>query len=246
MGDLLTLRGVSKSYRRGGRRLRVLADVSLEIGPGDVGAVVGSRNEGKTTLLKIAAGIEQPDAGEVRLGEVCLTGLPDRERSRLLGTEIAWTNREGTGVRLEVLDYLALPLALGRRLGRREARALATEALERVGAAGLARRRWTELSDWERVLVGLARGIVCKPRLLVADSVIDGLGMRRTREAGELLLALAAELECGVLMSSSDLEAALIADRVWSLERGRLSLLSEQPVMEAEIIEFPRPAQADG
>lgn len=246
MGELLTLQGVSKSYRRGARRLGVLTDASLELGRGEVGAVVGSRNEGKTTLLKIAAGIEQPDAGEVRLGDVSLTELPDKERSRLLGTEIAWTNREGTGVRLEVLDYLALPLALGRRLGRREARVLATGALERVGAAGLAKRRWTELSDWERVLVGLARGIVCKPRLLVVDSVIDGLGMRRTREAGELLLALAGELECGVLMSSSDLEAALIADRVWSLERGRLSLLSEQPVVEAEIIEFPRPARADG
>lgn len=246
MGELLTLQGVSKGYRRGGRRLRVLAEVSLELGLGEVGAVVGSRNEGKTTLLKIAAGIEQPDAGEVHLGGVSLTRLADKERSRLLGTEIAWTNREGTGVRLEVLDYLALPLALGRRLGRREARTLATGALERVGAVGLAKRRWTELSDWERVLVGLARGIVCRPRLLVVDSVIDGLGMRRTREAGELLLALAAELECGVLMSSSDLEAALIADRVWSLERGRLSLLSEQPAAEAEIIEFPRPARADG
>ena len=145
-----------------------------------------------------------------------------------------------------MLDYLGLPLAMGRGRGRREARSLATKALERVGAAGCARRRWAELSDWERVLVGLARGIVCKPRLLVLDSVIDGLGMRRTREAGELLLALAAELQCGVLMSCSDLEAALIADRVWSLERGRLSLLSEQTVTQAEIIEFPKPAQADG
>ena len=246
MGELLALRGVGKSYRRGGRLLRVLTSASLEIGRGEVGAVVGSRNEGKTTLLKIAAGIEQPDTGEVLLGDTNLTQLADSERSRLLGAEIAWTNREGTGVKLEVLDYLALPLAMGRRRGRREARSLATGALERVGAAGCARKRWSELSDWERVLVGLARGIVCRPRLLVADSVIDGLGMRRTREAGELVLALAAELKCGVLMSCTDLEAALIADRVWSLERGRLSVLSEQSFTEAEIIEFPKPARADG
>ncbi len=240
MGELLALQGVSKSYRRGGRRLRVLVDVSLEVAAGEVGAVVGSRDEGKTTLLKIAAGIEQPDAGEVRLGEENLTLLADGERSLLLGSEIAWANREGMGVALEVLDYLALPLAMGRGRGRRKTRSLATEALERVGAASCARRRWSELSDWERVLVGFARGIVCGPRLLVLDSVIDGLGMRRTREAGELLLALAAELGCGVLMSSSDLEAALIADRVWSLEGGRLSLLSEQPIVQAEVIEFPR------
>jgi predicted ABC-type transport system involved in lysophospholipase L1 biosynthesis ATPase subunit len=246
MGELLALRGVSKSYRRGERRLRVLVGASLEIGCGEVGAVVGSRDEGKTTLLKIAAGVERPDAGEVRLGELDLGRLPDGERTRLLGSEIAWAGREGAGLPLEVLDHLALPLAMGRGHGRRETRSLAMAALERVGAAGCARRRWAELSDWERVLVGLARAVACESRLLVADSVLDGLGMRRTREAGELLLALAAELRCGVLMSCTDLEAALLADRVWSLESGRLSVLSEQAVVEAEIIEFPRPARADG
>ena len=149
-------------------------------------------------------------------------------------------------MRLEVLDFLGLPLAMGRGRGRREARERVQRALERVGAARCARQRWEELSDWERVLVGLARGIVCEPRLMVLDSMTDGLGMRRVREAGELLLALAGELGCGVLMSCTDLEAALIADRVWSLERGRLGLLAEHEVTQAEIIDFPRPARADG
>jgi predicted ABC-type transport system involved in lysophospholipase L1 biosynthesis ATPase subunit len=246
MGELLALQGVSKSYRRGGRRLRVLVDVSLELELGEVGAVVGARDEGKTTLLKIAAGIEPPDAGEVRLGTRDLSLLAREERARLLGGELAWVHREGPGVRLEVLDYLGLPLAMGRGRGRREARERVLSALQRVGAERCARQRWEELSDWERVLVGLARGIVCEPRLLVLDSVTDGLGMRRVREAGELLLALAGELGCGVLMSCTDLEAALIAGRVWSLERGRLSMLAEHEVTEAEIIEFPRPARADG
>jgi predicted ABC-type transport system involved in lysophospholipase L1 biosynthesis ATPase subunit len=246
MGELLALQGVGKSYRRGGRRLRVLADVSFELELGEIGAVVGARNEGKTTLLKIAAGIEPPDTGEVRLGTRELPLLGREERARLLGDEIVWIHREGPGVRLEVLDYLGLPLAIGRGRSRRDARDRVQRALERVGAARCARQRWEELSDWERVLVGLARAIVCEPRLLVVDSVTDGLGMRRVREAGELLLALAGELGCGVLMGCTDLEAALIADRVWLLERGRLSLLSEQEVTEAEIIEFPRPARADG
>ena len=150
MGELLALQGVSKSYRRGGRRLRVLVDVSLELEPGTVGAVVGARDEGKTTLLKIAAGIEPPDTGEVRLGARDLTLLAREERARLLGDEIAWIHREGPGVRLEVVDYLALPLAMGRGRGRREARDRVLRALERVGAARCARQRWEELSDWER------------------------------------------------------------------------------------------------
>ena len=72
---------------------------------------------------------------------------------------------------------------------------------------------------------------------------MDGFGMRRTREAGELLLSLVGELGCGVLMSCTDLEAALIADRVWSLEGGRLSVLSEQSGTEADVIDFPSGAR---
>jgi lipoprotein-releasing system ATP-binding protein len=243
MGELLALREVCKGYARGERRSRVLVDASLEVRAGEIAAVVGSREEGKTTLLKIAAGIEPPDAGEVWLGDVELTRSSAKQRSRLLGAAIAWTHREGTGVKFRVLDYVGLPLAIGRGRGQREAQDLAMDALERVGAASCARQRWAELSNWERLQVGLARGIASSPKLLVVDDLMDGFGMSRTREAGELLLALVRELGCGVLMSCTDLEAALIADCVWSLERGRLSLFSEQGGALADVIDFPANAR---
>lgn len=240
VAELLALRGVGKGYRRGGRWLRVLVDVSLDVTPGELIAVVGARGEGKTTLLKVAAGLELPDDGEVCLGARDLALCSDDERSRLLGTEIAWVHREGTGVKFEVLDYVGLPLAMGRgRGGRRRAETLAMQALERVGAAECAHQRWEELSNWERVLVGFARGAVGEPRLMIVDDVIEGLGMRRTREAGELLRSLVGELGCGVLMSASDLEVALVADRVWSFERGKLALMSDQTRMQADVINFP-------
>jgi ABC-type lipoprotein export system ATPase subunit len=243
MSELLALAGVCKGYARGKRTIRVLVDASLTLAPGEVAAVVGSREEGKTTLLKIGAGIEQPDAGEVWLGNRDLARSSDEERSRLLGSEIAWTNREGTGIKFKVLDYVGLPLAIGRGRRQREAQDLAMEALERVGAANCAGQHWAELSNWERLLVGFARGIAGSPKLLVVDDLMDGFGMRRTREAGELLLDLAGELGCGVLMSCNDLEAALIADRVWSLEGGRLSVLSEQEGGQADVIDFPSGAR---
>lgn len=239
MAELLRLRGVCRGYARGERRSQVLLDVSLELRPGEIAAVVGGRREGKTTLLKIAAGIESPDTGEVWLGEEELTSATDRRRARLLGAEIAWAHREGTGVKFRALDYVGLPLAIGRGRGQRRGRELAMEALERVGAAGCAGQRWAELSNWERLQVGLARAIASSPTLLVVDDLMDGFGIGRTREAGELLLGLVRELGCGVLMSCSDLEAALIADRVWSLERGRLTLLAEQGGELAEVIDFP-------
>jgi len=248
MAELLALRGVCKGYARGERAFsQVLANVSLDVRPRETVAVVAAREEGKTTLMKIAAGIEPPDAGEVWLGDVDLAQTSDRERSRLLGDEIAWIHREGTGVKFRVLDYVGLPLAIGRGRGQREAQDLAMEALERVGATGCAGQRWMELSNWERLLVGLARGIAGSPRLLVVDDLVGGFGMSRTREAGELLLGLVRELGCGALLSCSDLEAALIADCVCSLERGRLSLLVEQGNELADVIDFPgaaRPGQS--
>ncbi len=248
MAELLALRGVSRSFQRGrGRgRLRVLVDLSLEVGRGEIVAIVGSRAEGKTTLLEVAAGIDRPDDGQVWLGDVELTGLSHEGRAGLLGRDIRWVQREGTGVSFEVLDYVGLPLAVGRGYRRREPEALALAALERVGAAGCAGLSWEDLSNWERVLVALARGIVGSPKLLVIDDVMDGLGMRRTREAGELLCSLVRELGCGVLMSASDLESVLIADRVLCFERGRVKVMSDEASSDAEVIDFPGASRLGG
>jgi len=239
MNELLALAEVSKGYPRGERTTRVLVDVSLELCGGEIAAVVGSRQVGKSTLLKIAAGIERPDSGRVRLGGMDLTRASAEERARLLGARVAWIHNEGSGLKLRALDYVGLPLAIGRGRTRREAHEQALEALERVGAGSCAGQPWAALSNWERLLVSLARGTAGSPALLVVDDVMNGFGMSRTREAGELLVMLAAELQCGVLMSCTDLEAALLANRVWSLEGGQLSLLSEQQAEWADVIAFP-------
>ncbi len=190
MGELLSLEGVYKSYRRGARRFSVLVDVALEVRPREIVAVIGPRHAGKTTLLKIAAGLEKPDAGTVRLGSLDLAGCSDDERSRVLGREIAWIHADSTKVKFVVLEDLSLPLVMGRGHGPRQAQDRAMEALERVGVSECARRRWDELSNWERVMVGFARGFACRPRLIVVDDVIDGFGMTKTQEAGDLLLSL--------------------------------------------------------
>ncbi len=239
MRDILRLEGVYKSYTRGERRIRVLRGVSLVVRAQEIVAVVGSRYDGKTTLLRVAAGLEQPDEGAVCFEDLELSRAPERRRARLLGSRIAWVHGGGSAVQLKVLDYVALPLAIGRRRGRREARELARAALERVGAADCAGQSWSDLSNWERVLVALARGIVAGPSLLVIDDLLDGLGMRRTQEASELLRGLTAELGCATLMSACDVEGALEADRVFALDRGKLSLISDQSYDEGHVIDFP-------
>jgi ABC-type Mn2+/Zn2+ transport system ATPase subunit len=136
-------------------------------------------------------------------------------------------------------DYVGLRLVMGRSGGRRRVRAKAVAALRRVGAEECAERRWPELSDWQRILVGLACGIVSRPRLLVIDDLFDGLGLSKMQAAGELLGSLAREFDCGVLMSASGMEAALMADVVWLFDGERLRLLSDQTSGGGEIVEFP-------
>jgi predicted ABC-type transport system involved in lysophospholipase L1 biosynthesis ATPase subunit len=240
VAELLVMSDVSKSYWRGQRLLRVLANVSLHVGRGEIVAVVGSRDEGKTTLLKIAAGIERPDDGRVILAGQDLAELSARARERLLGCELAWIHRERPGVGWRAREYVALPHAMGRERGRRSARRMAHAALERVGADGCAEQRWGELSNWERMLVGFARAYASRPRLILIDDLLDGFGMLRTQEAGSLLRSIVEELGCGVLMSASGMEATLVADSVWSFGRARLVPLTGALDAGAEVIDFPK------
>ncbi len=134
MSELLCMSEVDKSFRRGSQDLKVLKDASLRVGVGEVVCVLGTRGQGKTTLLRIAAGMESADSGEVRFRGEELTGLSDRKLSRLLGGQIAWVGRSGPGgMRMRLLDYVAMPLLAGHSRARGSSPA---EGRGRVGGFG--------------------------------------------------------------------------------------------------------------
>jgi ABC-type cobalamin/Fe3+-siderophores transport system ATPase subunit len=230
---LLSLQGVGKRYRRGESTRWLLRGATLHLDAGEVVSVVAMRGQGKTTLLRIAAGMVAPEEGRVLLGLEDLGGLSDPAHSRVLREQIGWAGRGGPGISVPMLDYVAMRLALGGRTRRRAVRSLALGALERVGMEHLAERHWEDLSDWERALVELAQAIAAGPRVLLVDDLLDGLGMRETEEVALLVRALARELGMGVLMTVSDPEAALCSHRVLSLAAGRLTVMAgageEQP-----------------
>jgi predicted ABC-type transport system involved in lysophospholipase L1 biosynthesis ATPase subunit len=242
MPELLELKAVSKSYLRGERRLRVLDGVSLALAPGEIAAVVGSRQEGRTTLLKIAAGLLRPDSGQVLLRGEDLARLSDADRSALFASEISWTSAVGHVGALDVLHYLTLPLLMSCGRSQREARGLALAALERVGAEGCAGQRWGELSRFEQALVLLARASVSQPALLVLDDLLDGLGMLKVQEGSDVLRSLVRELGCAALLSSCDVEAAIGAERVYWCEAGQVKPMAGGMADAAAVIQFPVPA----
>lgn len=244
--------GVSQGFSRGRRGatkrwVQVLSGASFDVQRGEVVAIVGSRLSGKTTLLSCVAGQKTPEAGSVVLGRVELSRLSERKRAKLRQDGLVWVNRAGMSQKLQVTKIVGWPLVT-RRCGCRETERRAAEMLERVGAAHCARQRWDDLSRWEQVLVGLAQGFALRqPLMVVFDDLLDALGEPWTRQASELLRSLVEDAvrSCGVVMSVSDKDSSLYADRVWVLENGSLIPTAGHRDRHAEVVPL-RPGQESG
>jgi len=238
---LLALETVSKSYWRGPHELRVLAELSLEMDAGQFTVVWGKRGAGKTTLLKVAAGLESCDRGRVRFEGVDLASMSEGEHAQLLRERVAWIRRSGPYSELPMLDYVALPLLPA--WGHRGAYARAREAMQRVGIVECAQQHWKSLSDGERALVGIARGIARSPRLLLVDDPTANLAVQEREELVELLRGLA-EDGVGVLMTVPDMSEMMSAHQIGALSGGRIlapptPAPSGPPPQAGNVIEFP-------
>ena len=216
---MLQARGLAKSFAGG---TALFEGVDLDVAGGEWVAVVGESGSGKSTLLNIVAGLDRPDRGEVRLGGELLDYADD--------DALALWRRRNVGFvfqafhllpYLSVAENVALPLALlGAPRGEREQRA--KESLQSVGLAALGSRRPGSLSGGEMQRAAIARALVHRPRLLLADEPTGNLD---ERNAGAVLHCLAEEVRragAAALMVTHSRVAAAAADRVLRLEHGRL------------------------
>ncbi len=239
MDALLSLRHVSLMFPRGRRHVvQVLAEVSLDVGAGELVAVLAGRAQGKTTLLRVAAGIESPARGEVLFKGEDLCRLSDRRRSELLRQQIGFAEPIGPDINLPVLAHVALPLLATH--GKRDAYEQALGVLERVGAGACADQPWMSLADSERALAAIAQGIARGPELLLVDDLTATLGIDATEQIGRLLHSIAEEDGLAVLMSVSDANATTWFDRLATLSGGRLLVPPPiGPRPQENVINFP-------
>jgi putative ABC transport system ATP-binding protein len=225
MSSALRLVGVSKAFDRGRDRVGVLQDVSLEVAAGQIAAVVGTRDQGKTTLIRVASGTLRVDQGSVFVDDREVTGMSDRQLTEVLARKIGIAARSGPEARLTVHDYVEMSLTAARDWSSRERRERVTRTLREFDLAGATGLMWSELSNWQRVLVEFAQAVIVRPRLLLIDDVLDGLGLDKKQTALELIEGFAEEIGCGVLMAVSDHAAAVRAGQVWHLADGKLRLM---------------------
>jgi ABC-type sugar transport system ATPase subunit len=212
---LLELDHVGKRYKRGSRV--ALDNVSMEIHAGEMVVVWGERQSGRSTLLRIIAGIETPDTGTVRFEGRDLT---TRNRKKL-GRGIGYCRRDFRRWRGPVVLDQLIAGQLGRRVPQSTALAHAWKALERVQARSCAELAATELKTHETIRVAIARELTCNPSLLVIDE--PTLGVEPLDRDGILkLLRSLADEGTAILSSTGEGTGFLGADRVVALDKGRL------------------------
>lgn len=214
--NLLAIDSVGKTLCDGARRVSVLRDVSLQIDRGEYAVVWGLRASGRSTLLRIAAGIEPPDSGAVRF-----EGRDLNAGGGALGDGIGYCQKRfGSGECRGVRDQVTMGL-LARGTQPARARMLASTALERCGALELARARIGELDRAETVRVALAHTLTLDPKLLVIDEPTNGVELMARDPLLQLLRGIADE-GIAVLASAAEPAGLSGADRTLALSEGQL------------------------
>ncbi|MDT7687429.1 MAG: lipoprotein-releasing system ATP-binding protein [Acidobacteriota bacterium] len=219
----LFLSGLRKAFPEpSGGALEVLRGVSFGLKAGEMAAVVGASGAGKTTLLHIVGGLEAADEGEARLGSFDITGADAAALARWRGTEVGFVFQSHHLLGdLSAEENVALPLLVARR-GWREARAEARRMLARVGLDARTAHVAGELSGGEQQRVAVARALVTRPRLVLADEPTGNLDARTGDEVGALLLELCREARACVLVATHNERLARLCDRRMLLHEGRI------------------------
>lgn len=222
MRSLLEAADLVKRYRVGGSEIQVLKGVALSVAQGEVVAVVGPSGVGKSTLLHILGGLDRPTSGTVRVDGNDVFALSDTARARFRNESVGFVFQFHHLLNdFTAEENVMLPLMIqGRPVS--EAQVAAEELLS---AVGLSRRRAhlpSELSGGESQRVAVARALVGRPRLVLADEPSGNLDAENSRELHDLIWRLAGSLKQTFVIATHDQALAARADRIIRMEDGRV------------------------
>jgi lipoprotein-releasing system ATP-binding protein len=220
---------VEKSYRKGPVIVPVLRNLSMNVRRGEFLAIVGQSGSGKTTLLHLLGTLDVPDRGEVRFGGQRIDNLPargrDALRNRRFGMIFQFYHLLPELTTLEnVLTPLMITHSTLRYLRRRkEFRAAATELLEMVNLGHRLHHRPRELSGGEMQRAAIARALIARPQLLLADEPTGNLDRETGQDIIRILRTLNREQNLTIVMVTHDQAVAAQADRIVCLADGRIA-----------------------
>jgi len=228
---MLVFDRVTKTYERGTGRVEALRQVSFEIPAGQFAAVVGPSGSGKSTLLHLAGALDEPTSGEVVIGGQKLSGLGDAGRTKLRRTTLGFVFQFFNLLPTMTARENAMLPALLAGVPLAEAQERAGRLLDEVGLGKRADHRPDELSGGEMQRTALARALVTRPKLLLADEPTGNLDSKTGEEIFKLIRQLARREGTAIVMVTHDLNVARRADRRITLRDG--AVLSDELVPEA-------------
>jgi len=214
---------LDRRFWDGDREIEILRNVSFRVNSGETVAITGSSGSGKSTLLHLLGGLDRPSGGEVRVGGRDLFDLSEAERGELRNRQVGFVYQfHHLMPEFDALENVVMPLLI-RRLPRAEALRSARETLERVGLGERLHHKPSELSGGERQRTAIARAVVTRPSLVLADEPTGNLDGKTAERIHELLLSLNRELGTALVVVTHEPDLAGQMQHEYRLVEGRLA-----------------------
>lgn len=213
---------IHKQFSDGKNTVEVIKDLSLDVHAGEFVSIVGSSGSGKSTLLHILGGLDRPSSGQVLLQQQRFDSLGEAERGYLRNQHLGFVYQfHHLLPEFSALENVAMPLMLRAGTQYKQVKAEAEYLLNRVGLSHRLTHKPGELSGGERQRVAMARALVGKPTVMLADEPTGNLDRATAMKIFELLYELRQEFNMAMLVVTHDENLAQSADRILHMQDGR-------------------------
>jgi lipoprotein-releasing system ATP-binding protein len=219
---VLSCTDLCREFEEGGRVLHVLQNLNFSVAPGERVAVIGESGAGKTTLLQLLGGLDLPTTGTVHVQGQDIATISDTQRGELRNRSLGFVYQfHHLLPEFSALENVAMPLLM-RRQQSDQAMELAAHLLDRVGLADRRTHRPGELSGGERQRTAVARALITRPAVVLADEPTGNLDHATGERVFELMLELNQEYGSSLVVVTHDRELAKRMGRIVQLKEGRL------------------------